>query len=203
MKMRPAVGRFSPAISDSNVVLPEPLGPRMVTNSPCATQGPPRRPRRRRSACSRLRGGCRSSQRRHGAIGGRQRLVDDRIVMRRRQEPLAGLVDADALLLQRTMEGEHTVAVAGVRLAIVARRRAGGEEDLEDRRQPRASAGGDAWRPVPPAPASVARRALLEVAVDRAVVALQLVEAPQGLRPCSGRCRCRCRRASRPCPVCP
>ena len=37
MKIRPDVGLLRPAISDSSVVLPEPLGPRMVTNSPCAT----------------------------------------------------------------------------------------------------------------------------------------------------------------------
>ena len=42
--------------------------------------------------------------------------------MRDRQEPLGVLVGADALFLQRIMEGERLVAIARHRLAVVARR---------------------------------------------------------------------------------
>jgi hypothetical protein len=54
-----------PAIRDSSVVLPEPLGPRIVTNSPCVTaKGRPNRPRQTcRSAWSPLRDGCPTSRR--------------------------------------------------------------------------------------------------------------------------------------------
>src|SRR4029453_14445376 len=40
-RMRPASAISKPAITFSSVVLPDPLGPRMVTNSPAETQRPP------------------------------------------------------------------------------------------------------------------------------------------------------------------
>ena len=185
-----------PAISESIVVLPDPVGPRMVTNSPCATA------RSTLSAAATLeyrlltpRGGYRSLRRRHGAIGGRQRLVDDRIVMRRRQEPLGVLVGPDALFLQRGVKGQRLVAVARRRLAIILWRRAVGKKTSgKSPASPGPGPPSCVSCRAPPAPASNASRDARghDRPRRRPPPARRARQLP---RPCSGRCHCRCRHA--------